>query len=270
MKLSNDQIIRYSRQIVLSEIDDNGQLKLLNSSVFIMGAGGLGSPAAIYLAGAGVGRIGIADFDVVKLSNLHRQILHFTKDVGKPKAVSARDTLKSINPDVEVICYNTRIISENIMDIISDYDIVIDGSDNFPTRFLLNDACFFAGKILISASALGYEGQLTTFKTYSGSPCYRCLYAEPPPPELVPSCQEAGVIGSLAGAIGAMQATEAIKELLNLGKSLAGTLVVYDALTSTIKKMKVIKDPECQLCSENPSVTELIDYDEFCQTRTNV
>lgn len=262
MSFTEEQIERYSRHIILPEVGGKGQLKLLDAKVFCLGAGGLGSPAMIYLAAAGVGTLGVADGDVVDLSNLQRQILHNTDTVGMAKVDSARQTINKMNPDVNLITYNERLTVDNIGVVLSEYDIILDGSDNFPTRFLMNDACFFEKKTLISGSMFRFDGQISTFKPHEGSPCYRCLYPEPPPAGMVPSCQEAGVLGALAGTIGVLQATEAIKEILQLGDSLAGSLVIYDALGMNFKKVKVRKDPECPLCSENPSVKELSMYEE--------
>jgi molybdopterin/thiamine biosynthesis adenylyltransferase len=262
---TEEQLERYSRHIILPEVGGKGQSKLLNSKVFCLGAGGLGSPALFYLAAAGVGTIGVVDADVVDISNLQRQIIHSTQDVGKSKVMSAKETIEGLNPDVNVITYNERLTADNIRDIIRDYDVLLDGSDNFPTRFLMNDAAFFEGKTLVSGSMFRFDGQITTFKPHEGLPCYRCLYPEPPPKGLVPSCHEAGVLGALAGTIGVLQATEAIKEILNLGESLAGHLMIYDAIGMTFRKVKVMKDPECPLCSENAVIKELITYEQACE-----
>jgi len=275
MEFTDHQIERYSRHMLLPQVGGKGQKKILSARVFCIGAGGLGSPSTLYLAAAGVGTIGIVDADVVDLSNLQRQILHSTKTLGRPKVESAAETLTAINPDVDVRVYRDRIASENVMEIIRDYDIILDGSDNFPTRFLVNDACFFAKKTLISGSIHRFEGQLTTLKPHaippaqdgkgaSGYPCYRCLYPEPPPPGLVPSCQEAGVLGVLAGTIGVLQATEALKEILAIGETLAGRLLVYDALEMSFHNVKVRKDPRCPLCGPNPTITKLLDYEISC------
>jgi len=262
MNFTEEQIERYSRHIILPEVGGKGQLKLLDAKVFCLGAGGLGSPAMMYLAAAGVGTLGVADGDVVDLSNLQRQILHNTDTVGIPKVDSARQTIERMNPDVKLITYNERLTVDNIRKVLSEYDIILDGSDNFPTRFLMNDACFFEKKTLISGSMFRFDGQIATFKPHEGYPCYRCLYPEPPPAGMVPSCQEAGVLGALAGTIGVLQATEAIKEILGLGDSLAGSLLIYDALGMNFKKVKVRKDPECPLCGEKPSIKELTMYEE--------
>ncbi len=260
--LTDDQQIRYSRHTMLSEIGEEGQIKLLESSVLLIGAGGLGSPAAMYLAAAGVGRLGIVDYDAVDVSNLQRQLLHGQKDVGRPKIESAADRIKDINPDVEVEGYNVPIRSFNAMDIINEYDVVINGSDNFPTRYLVNDACHLLGKPLVDGSIFMFEGQVTV---YDGEgPCYRCLYPDPPPPGEVPSCAEAGVMGVLPGIVGSMQALEAIKHLVGFGESLAGRLLMIDTADMTVRTLKVAKSPDCPLCGVESELTELIDYEEFC------
>jgi adenylyltransferase/sulfurtransferase len=265
-KFTEEQIKRYARHIILPEVGGKGQEKLLNSKVLVIGAGGLGSPAILYLAAAGVGTIGIVDFDVVDLSNLQRQIIHNTERVGTPKVESAKRTVEMLNPDVKVITYNTRISKENIMDIIKDYDVVLDGTDNFPTRFLINDACYFAGKPLVSAAMLRFEGQVSVFdfRNKEQSPCYRCLFPEPPPPGLVPSCQEAGILGSIGGIMGCIQATEAIKLILGIGEPLVGKLLIMDALSMDFRKVKLRKDPNCPLCGEKPVIKELIEYEQVC------
>lgn len=267
MEFTEDQVKRYSRHIILPEVGGKGQKKICQSKVFITGAGGLGSPAAFYLAAAGVGTIGIIDHDVVDLSNLQRQILHSTRTLNRPKVESAKETLEALNPDVNIIPYREKLTSANIMDIIKDYDIILDGSDNFPTRFLVNDACFFLGKTLISGSIFRFEGQVTTLKPQVGHPCYRCLYPEPPPPGLVPSCQEAGVLGVLAGTIGVIQATEAVKEIIGMGSSLASHLLVYNALEMRFLKVKTQKDPNCPLCGKEQKITALLDYEQSCVIR---
>lgn len=264
MKFTEAQIERYSRHMILKEIGGKGQEKIARSRILCVGAGGLGSPAALYLAAAGVGRLGIVDADAVDLSNLHRQILHTTASLNTPKVESAQRQLLAINPDVEVSPYPVRLTSVNIMEIIEDYDIILDGSDNFPTRFLVNDAGYFGRKTVISASIFRFEGQLTTLKAHAGYPCYRCLYHEPPPPGLVPSCQEAGVLGALAGTIGVLQATEAIKEVLGLGEPLYERLLIYDALEMRFREVKTRKDPDCPLCSKSPKITKLLDYEQSC------
>jgi thiazole biosynthesis adenylyltransferase ThiF len=265
-RFTEEQIKRYARHIILPEVGGNGQEKLLNSKVLVIGAGGLGSPAILYLAAAGVGTIGIVDFDVVDFSNLQRQVIHNTERVGTPKVESARKTAEMLNPDVKVITYNTRISKENIMDIIKDYDVVLDGTDNFPTRFLINDACYFAGKPLVSAAMLRFEGQVSVFdyRNKEKSPCYRCLFPEPPPPGLVPSCQEAGILGSIGGIMGCIQATEAIKLILGIGEPLVGKLLIMDALSMDFRKVKLRKDPNCPLCGEKPVIKGLIEYEQVC------
>lgn len=264
MKFTEEQIERYSRHIILKEIGGKGQEKIARARILCVGVGGLGSPAALYLAAAGVGRLGIVDADAVDLSNLHRQILHTTASLNTPKVESAQKQLCAINPDVEVSPYPVRLTSANIMEIIKNYDIIIDGSDNFPTRFLVNDAGYFAQKTVISASIFRFEGQLTTLKAHAGYPCYRCLYHEPPPPGLVPSCQEAGVLGALAGTVGVLQATEAIKEVLGLGEPLYERLLIYDALEMRFREVKTRKDPDCPLCGKSPKITKLLDYELSC------
>ena len=268
MDFTEEQIERYSRHIILPEVGGKGQARLLGSKVFILGAGGLGSPALLYLAAAGAGTIGVADADRVDLSNLQRQIIHTTKDIGTPKTRSAKKAIEDLNPDVKVIVYNERLTKENIRNIIKGYDIVLDGSDNFPTRFLMNDASFFEKKTLVSGSMFRFEGQVSVFKPHQGYPCYRCLYPEPPPKGLVPSCQEAGVLGALAGVIGVLQAVETVKEILGIGETLAGHLMLFDALRMSFKKLRVRKDPGCALCGGNPSIKELITYEEVCERRT--
>lgn len=261
---TEEQIQRYSRQIILPEVGGKGQKKISGAKVFLIGAGGLGSPAALYLAAAGVGRIGIIDADHVDLSNLQRQVLHSTATLNRAKVESARETLSRINPDIRIDAFNEKLTSENIMGLINDYDIILDGSDNFPTRFLVNDACYFQKKTLISGSIFRFEGQLTTLKGHLDQPCYRCLYPEPPPPGLVPSCQEAGVLGVLAGTIGVLQAAEALKEIIGIGSSLAGRLLLYDALQMRFREVKVRKDKNCPLCGEHPTITRLLEYQEYC------
>ncbi|MEE8185360.1 MAG: molybdopterin-synthase adenylyltransferase MoeB [Thermodesulfobacteriota bacterium] len=265
MNFTEEQIERYSRHIILPEIGGKGQSKLLKSKAFVLGAGGLGSPALLYLAAAGVGTIGVIDSDCVELSNLQRQIIHNNLRVGVPKAKSAKQTIEELNPDVNVIIYNERLNADNIRGIIKEYDVLLDGSDNFPTRFLMNDAAFFERRTLVSGSMFRFDGQVATFKPHEGYPCYRCLYPEPPPKGLVPSCQEAGVLGALAGVIGVIQAVEAIKELLGIGETLAGNLLVFDALKMQFRKVIVRRDPDCNLCSERASIKELITYEESCE-----
>jgi molybdopterin-synthase adenylyltransferase len=265
MKFSDEQIHRYSRQIILPGIGGKGQRKLQEAKIFVLGEGGLGSPAAIYLAAAGVGTIGLADSDVVELHNLQRQILHRNADVGLPKVESGKRTLESLNPEVKVQTYPERITSANIREIIKAYDIVLDGSDNFPTRFLVNDACYFEKKTLISGAILRFDGQLSTFKPHAGGPCYRCLFPEPPPPGAIPSCQEAGVLGAVAGIIGILQANEALKEIMGLGESMAGRFLMFNALNLSFHEVKIQRNPGCLLCGGNPSIKELIQYPQSCQ-----
>ncbi len=268
-QFTEEQIKRYARHIILPEVGGEGQEKLLSSSVLVVGAGGLGSPALYYLVAAGVGKVGIVDYDAVDFSNLQRQILHSTDRVGVPKVESAKQTLSALNPDVEIVTYNTMVNKENIMDLIKDYDVILDGTDNFPTRFLINDACYFAGKPLVSAAMLRFEGQCTVFdfRKKEESPCYRCLFPEPPPPGLVPSCQEAGILGSIGGIMGCIQATEAIKVILGIGEPLIGKLLIMDALSMDFRKVKLRKDPECPLCGKEPKIKELIEYDHTCEVR---
>jgi adenylyltransferase/sulfurtransferase len=261
---SNEQIERYSRHIILKEVGGLGQTKLLESKILVIGAGGLGSPTALYLAAAGVGTLGIIDHDTVDISNLQRQILHGTSDVGQPKVVSAKATLNEINPDVEIVMYQQRLSSKNVFQLFEDYDLVIDGCDNFPTRYLINDACVMIGKPNIHGSIFQFEGQVTVFYPGKG-PCYRCLYPSPPPPGMAPSCQDAGVFGVLPGMVGSVQAVEAIKVLLEIGDPLIGQLLLFDALGMSFKRMKLHQDSECPICGANPTIHELIDYEEFCQ-----
>lgn len=263
LKFSEDQIKRYARHIILPEIGGKGQQKLLEARVLLIGAGGLGSPAGYYLAAAGVGTLGIADFDVVDLSNLQRQILHTTEDLDRPKTESAKETIHALNPDVEVRTYRDKLTSENILSIIEDYDLVVDGCDNFPTRYLVNDACAMKGKPDVYGSIFRFEGQATVFDAQRG-PCYRCLYPEPPPPGMVPSCQEAGVLGVLPGFIGTIQALEAIKLLLGIGSPLIGRLLLFDALGMELMEVNIRKNPACPLCGERRTIKELIDYEAFC------
>ena len=268
--LNEEQRIRYSRHTLLNEIGEAGQIKLIESKVLLIGAGGLGSPAAMYLAAAGVGTLGIVDFDTVDVSNLQRQLLHGNKDVGRPKVESAADRIKDINPDVKVIGYREPITSHNALEIIRDYDIVLNGSDNFPTRYLVNDACQFLGKPLVDASIFMFEGQATVYQParpdqgIEGGPCYRCLYPDPPPPGEVPSCAEAGVLGVLPGIVGSIQAIEAIKMLLGIGEPLIGRLLMIDTLDMSFRTLKVRRNPDCPVCGDHPTVRELIDYDQFC------
>jgi molybdopterin/thiamine biosynthesis adenylyltransferase/rhodanese-related sulfurtransferase len=268
--LTEEQRIRYSRHTLLNDVGEAGQIKLLESKVLLIGAGGLGSPAALYLAAAGVGTIGIVDFDTVDVSNLQRQILHGNKDVGRPKVESAAERLEDLNPDVKVIAHREPITSENALEIIRGYDIVLNGSDNFPTRYLVNDACQFLKKPLVDASIFMFEGQATVYQPadhehgIEGGPCYRCLYPDPPPPGEVPSCSEAGVLGVLPGIVGSIQAIEAIKLILGIGEPLIGKLLMIDTLDMSFRTLKIQRNPDCPVCGEDPSVTELIDYEQFC------
>lgn len=261
-----EQLIRYSRHFLLPEVGEEGQAKLLQAKVLMIGAGGLGSPSAYYLAAAGVGTIGIIDNDVVDISNLQRQILHANDRVGMPKVESAKKTLEGLNPDVKVIPYQAKLTSENIMEILKDYDLVVDGCDNFPTRYLVNDACVLMGKPNVHGSIFQFEGQATVFYPGKG-PCYRCLYPEPPPAEMAPSCAEAGVLGVLPGLIGTIEALEAIKLVLGKGDTLIGRLLFFNTLTMEINNLKLRRDPNCPLCGDHPTIHELIDYEEFCSLR---
>ena len=261
-----EQLIRYSRHFLLPEVGEDGQAKLLQAKVLMVGAGGLGSPSAYYLAAAGVGTLGIIDNDVVDISNLQRQILHANDRVGMPKVESAKKTLEGLNPDVKVIPYQAKLTSENIMDIIKDYDWVVDGCDNFPTRYLVNDACVLTGKPNVHGSIFQFEGQATVFYPGKG-PCYRCLYPEPPPAEMAPSCAEAGVLGVLPGLIGVIEALEAVKLILGKGETLVGRLLHFNTLTMEINTLKLRRDPSCPMCGDHPTIHELIDYEEFCSLR---
>ena len=263
IEFTDEQIERYSRHIILPEVGGSGQQKMLEARVLLLGAGGLGSPAAYYLAAAGIGNLGIVDFDQVDLSNLQRQIIHSTERIGMLKTESAKKTIQALNPDVNVTLYNEKMDSSNIMRLIEDYDYVVDGSDNFPTRYLVNDACVMKNKILIHGSIYRFEGQVTVFKPGDG-PCYRCLYPEPPPPGMVPNCQEGGVLGVLAGVIGNLQVVEVLKLILGIGKPLVGKLLIYDALNTEFRNLRLRKDANCPVCGEKPTIKELIDYEEFC------
>ncbi|GAB6099979.1 molybdopterin-synthase adenylyltransferase MoeB [Halanaerocella petrolearia] len=259
---SEDQLERYSRHIILGDVGVEGQQKLLNSSVLIIGTGGLGTPAAQFLAAAGVGKIGLVDADQVELSNLQRQVLHHTPDVGKPKVESAKETINDMNPDVEVETYSYYLHSGNIKEVIRDYDFVIDGTDNFPAKFLINDACIMENKPLSHAGIIRFSGQTMTVVPEEDSPCYRCGFPQPPKPGAVPSCKEAGVLGVMGGVIGTIQATEAIKYLLDKGELLTGTLLTYDALKMEFNKQQISKRDKCDICSDDPEITELIDYEQ--------
>jgi adenylyltransferase/sulfurtransferase len=265
VSLSNDEVLRYSRHLIMPEVGMEGQLKLKAARVLCIGAGGLGSPLALYLGAAGVGTIGIVDFDVVDYTNLQRQIIHTTADVGRKKLDSAEDKLKAINPNIKVVRYETRLSSANALELFKDFDIIIDGTDNFPTRYLVNDACVLTGKPNVYGSIFRFEGQVSVFATQQG-PCYRCLYPEPPPPGLVPSCAEGGVLGILPGLVGVMQATEAIKLILGKGEPLIGRLLLVDALGMKFRELKLRKNPDCPACGKR-TIKELIDYNEFCGIR---
>ncbi|HET6936179.1 MAG TPA: molybdopterin-synthase adenylyltransferase MoeB [Candidatus Angelobacter sp.] len=264
--LSNEEVLRYSRHLIMPEVGMEGQQKLKAARVLCIGTGGLGSPLALYLAAAGVGTLGLVDFDVVDFTNLQRQVIHFTSDVGKPKLESAKQKIAAINPFVNVKAFNTSLTSENALELFADFDIIVDGTDNFPTRFLVNDACVFTGKPNVYGSIFRFEGQASVFAAKDG-PCYRCLYPEPPPPGLVPSCAEGGVLGILPGLVGLIQATEAIKLILGTGDPLIGRLLLVDALGMKFRELKLRKNPDCVVCGSNPTVTKLIDYEEFCGLR---
>lgn len=264
-----EQIERYSRHIILQEVGVEGQEKLLQSKVLVIGTGGLGAPAAMFLAAAGIGTIGLVDGDVVDLSNLQRQIIHQTKDIGKLKVQSGKETIQEMNPDINVITYNTFVDSTNILDIIKDYDFVIDGTDNFAAKFLINDACVLAKKPFSHAGIIRFQGQLTTYIPEENAPCYRCIFKEPPPEGVVPTCREAGVLGVMGGVIGTLQATEAIKYILGLGNLLSGYLLTYDALKMEFRKIKVSHNKKCGICGEEPTIKDLIDYNNpVCDLKT--
>jgi len=261
--LSKDEILRYSRHLIIPEVGMEGQQKLKAAKVLLVGAGGLGAPLGLYLAAAGVGKIGLVDFDVVDFTNLQRQVIHSTADVGRKKLDSAAEKMQGINPHLKLVKHEVALSSENALDILKDYDLVVDGTDNFPTRYLVNDACVLLGKPNVYGSIFRFEGQATVF-AYEGGPCYRCLYPEPPPPGLVPSCAEGGVLGILPGTIGLIQATEAVKLILGIGEPLVGRLLLYDALAMRFRELKLRKNPECPACGEHPTITKLIDYQQFC------
>jgi len=264
MELSNEEIRRYSRHLILPEVGLAGQKRIKATSVLCIGAGGLGSPIAMYLAAAGIGRLGLVDFDTVDFSNLQRQIIHGTEDVGRPKSESARDTIRSINPNVEVTLHGVRLSSENALDIVRQYDIVVDGTDNFPTRYLTNDACVLLKKPNVYGSIFRFEGQASVFAPHLGGPCYRCLFPEPPPPGMVPSCAEGGVLGVLPGIIGCIQATEILKLAIGKGTTLINRLSLFNALDMKFREVKLRRDPKCPICGDHPTIKELIDYDQFC------
>ena len=263
IEFTDEQIERYSRHIILPEVGGSGQQKMLEARILLLGAGGLGSPAAYYLAAAGIGNLGIVDFDRVDLSNLQRQIIHSTERIGMLKTESAKKTIEALNPDVNITLYNERLDSSNIMSLIEGYDYIVDGSDNFPTRYLVNDACVMKNKTLIHGSIYRFEGQVTVFKPGDG-PCYRCLYPEPPPPGMVPNCQEGGVLGVLAGVIGNLQVVEVLKLILGIGKPLVGKLLIYDALNTEFRNLRLPRDANCPICGKKPTIKELVDYEEFC------
>ena len=264
-EFTDEQVQRYARHIILDEVGGEGQHRLLDSRVLVVGAGGLGSPVALYLAAAGAGTIGLADFDAVDVTNLQRQILHDTADVGRAKTASGADKLRALNPDVDVKAIDEKLDASNAMRVLDDYDVVIDGSDNFPTRYLLNDACYLLRKPLVHGAIFQFEGQATTFDARrDDSPCYRCLFATPPPPGSVPNCAQAGVFGVLAGTVGTIQATEAIKLICRIGEPLVGRLLLYDALDLRFTAVRVGRDEKCPLCGSSPEITALIDYEEFC------
>ena len=262
--LTQSQTARYSRHLLMPEVGEEGQLKLLDAKVLLIGAGGLGSPAAVYLAAAGIGTLGLVDGDAVDMSNLQRQILHAEDRVGMPKVESALKMLRGINSDIDIKTYNMRIDSSNVLELFKDYDIVLDGCDNFPTRYLVNDACYMLGKTNVHGSIFRFEGQVSVFKPGSDGPCYRCLYPEPPPPGMAPSCAEAGVLGVLPGIIGVAQAIETVKIILGLGRPLVGRLLTFDALQMKFRDLKIRRDPDCPLCGDHPTIKELIDYELFC------
>jgi molybdopterin/thiamine biosynthesis adenylyltransferase/rhodanese-related sulfurtransferase len=264
--LTNEEILRYSRHLIMPEVGMEGQLKLKNSKVLLIGTGGLGAPLGLYLAAAGVGRLGLVDFDVVDFTNLQRQVAFGTDDVGKPKAEAARARLSNLNPDITVEKFETKLTSDNALDLFRDFDVIVDGTDNFPTRYLVNDACILLGKPNVYGSIFRFEGQATVFGMPDG-PCYRCLYPEPPPPGLVPSCAEGGVLGVLPGIVGSIQAMETIKLILGRGDSLVGRLLLFDALAMKFRELKLRKNPSCPVCGEHPTITKLIDYYEFCGVR---
>ena len=260
---NREELLRYSRHIALPEVGVDGQGRLKAASVLLVGVGGLGSPAALYLAAVGVGRIGIVDFDAVDLTNLHRQVIHGTGDVGRDKLDSAADAIAAINPNVVVVKHRTMLTSANALTILGEYDLVVDGTDNFPTRYLVNDACVLLGRTNVYGSILQFDGQATVFCA-AGGPCYRCLYPEPPPPGMVPSCAEGGVLGVLPGLIGMIQATEAVKAILGIGEPLIGRLLLYDALAMSFQEIRIRRDPDCPVCGDHPSITSLVDYNQLC------
>src|SRR5580704_14099223 len=264
--LSKEEILRYSRHLIMPEVGMEGQLKLKNAKVLCIGTGGLGAPLGLYLAAAGVGKLGIVDFDVVDNTNLQRQVLFSTSDVGKPKVAAAAARLRGLNPDIEIVAHETNLTSDNALELFKDYDIVVDGTDNFPTRYLVNDACVILGKPNVYGSIFRFDGQITVF-AYPGGPCYRCLYPEPPPPGLVPSCAEGGVLGVLPGIVGTIQAAETLKLIIGKGEPLVGRLLLFDALAMRFRELKLRKNPDCPVCGHHRTITKLIDYEEFCGIR---
>jgi molybdopterin/thiamine biosynthesis adenylyltransferase/rhodanese-related sulfurtransferase len=269
MDLNDSELRRYARQLILPELGREGQKKIRAAGVLCVGAGGLGSPLALYLAAAGIGRLGILDFDTVDLSNLHRQVLHGTDDVGRAKTESARDAIARLNPEVEVVVHTTRLTRDNALELLRAYDVIADGTDNFPTRYLVNDACVLLGKPNVYGSVFRFEGQASLFAPHLGGPCYRCLYPEPPPPGSVPGCAEGGVLGVLPGIIGLIQATETLKLILGRGTSLLNRLLLFNALDMTFRELKIRRDPACPLCGSNPTITALMDYNQFCGLPTS-
>ena len=264
--LTNEEVLRYSRHLIMPEVGMEGQLKLKNAKVLCIGTGGLGAPLGLYLAAAGVGRIGLVDFDTVDTTNLQRQILFSSTDVGRPKIAAAADRLRGLNPDIQIDTFETRLTSDNALDLFKGYDIIVDGTDNFPTRYLVNDACILLGKPNVYGSIFRFEGQITVFG-HPGGPCYRCLYPEPPPPGLVPSCAEGGVLGVLPGIVGSIQAVETLKLIIGKGEPLIGRLLLFDALAMRFRELKLRRNPECPVCGDHPTVTKLIDYVQFCGIR---
>jgi molybdopterin/thiamine biosynthesis adenylyltransferase/rhodanese-related sulfurtransferase len=264
--LSKEEVMRYSRHLIMPEVGMEGQLKIKQAKVLCIGTGGLGAPLGLYLAAAGVGRIGLVDFDVVDTTNLQRQVLFGTSDVGRPKTEAAAERLRNLNPDIQIDTFETQLTSANALELFKDYDIIVDGTDNFPTRYLVNDACVITGKPNVYGSIFRFEGQITVFG-YPGGPCYRCLYPEPPPPGLVPSCAEGGVLGVLPGIVGTIQAAETLKLIIGKGEPLIGRLLLFDALAMKFRELKLRKNPECPVCGEHPTLTKLIDYAEFCGVR---
>ncbi|HVB76693.1 MAG TPA: molybdopterin-synthase adenylyltransferase MoeB [Candidatus Nitrosotalea sp.] len=263
-KFTPEQVQRYARHLILPEVGGKGQMKLLNTSVLLLGAGGLGSPAALYLAAAGVGKIGIVDFDSVDATNLQRQILHGVDDLGRLKVDSAADSMRAMNPDVEVVKHRIHLDSQNALEVFADYDVIVDGTDNFPTRYLANDAAYFLAKPLVHGAIFRFEGQMTMFDAARGTGCYRCLFPNPPPPGAVASCAEAGVFGVLPGIIGSMMAFETIKHVVGIGQPLTGRLLLFEGMDMSFRSVRLRRDPGCPLCGDHPSVSELIDYETFC------